>query len=67
MAFIMFIFNMIYLTLQVNQSVDISSNIDYSVGIISDIFYQCKYLLVIQQSISVQHEVHDMSLNHSPE
>lgn len=35
MAFIMFIFNMIYLTLQVNQSVDISSNIDYSVGIIS--------------------------------
>lgn len=67
MAFIMFIFNMIYLTLHVNQSVDISSNIDYSVGIISVIFYQCKYLLVIQQSISVQHEVHDMSLNHSPE
>lgn len=67
MAFIMFIFNMIYLTLQVNQSVDISSNIDYSVGIISVIFYQCKYLLVIQQSISVQHEVHDMSLNQSPE
>lgn len=67
MAFIMFIFNMIYLTLQVNQSVDISSNIDYSVGIISVIFYQCKYLLVIQQSISVQHEVFDMSLNHSPE
>lgn len=65
MAFIMFIFNMIYLTLQVNQSVDISSNIDYSVGIISVIFYQCKYLL--QQSISVQHEVNDMSLNHSPE
>lgn len=59
--------NMIYLTLQVNQSVDISSNIDYSVGIISVIFYQCKYLLVIQQSISVQHEVNDMSLNHSPE
>lgn len=56
---------MIYLTLQVNQSVDISSNIDYSVGIISVIFYQCKYLLVIQQSISVQHEVYDMSLNHS--
>lgn len=54
---------MIYLTLQVNQSVDISSNIDYSVGMISVIFYQCKYLLVIQQSISVQHEV--MSLNHS--
>lgn len=54
---------MIYLTLQVNQSVDISSNIDYSVGIISVIFYQCKYLLVIQQSISVQNEV--MSLNHS--
>lgn len=47
MAFIMFIFNMIYLTLQVNQSVDISSNIDYPVGIISVIFYQCKYLLVI--------------------
>lgn len=47
MAFIMFIFNMIYLTLQVKQSVDISSNIDYSVGIISVIFYQCKYLLVI--------------------
>lgn len=67
MAFIMFIFNMIYLTLQVNQSVDISSNIDYSVGIISVFFYHCKYLLVIQQSISVQHEVHDMSLNHSPE
>lgn len=67
MAFIMFIFNMIYLTLQVNQSVDISSNIDYSVGIISVIFFQCKYLLVIQQSISVQHEVYDMSLNHSPE
>lgn len=65
--FIMFIFNMISLTLQVNQSVDISSNIDYSVGIISVIFYQCKYLLVIQQSISVQHEVYDMSLNHSPE
>lgn len=63
MAFITFIFNMIYLTLQVNQSVDISSNIDYSVGMISVIFYQCKYLLVIQQSISVQHEV--MSLNHS--
>lgn len=59
------LFNMIYLTLQVNQSVDISSNIDYSVGIISVIFYQCKYLLVIQQSISVQHEVNDMSLNHS--
>lgn len=54
---------MIYLTLQVNQSVDISSNIDYPVGIISVIFYQCKYLLVIQQSISVQNEV--MSLNHS--
>lgn len=34
---------------------------------ISYFFYQCKYLLVIQQSISVQHEVHDMSLNHSPE
>lgn len=39
MAFIMFIFNMIYLTLQVNKSVDISSNIDYSVGIISVIFF----------------------------
>lgn len=34
---------------------------------ISYFFYQCKYLLVIQQSISVQHEVHDMSLNHSQE
>lgn len=37
--FIMFIFNMISLTLQVNQSVDISPNIDYSVGIISVIFF----------------------------
>lgn len=41
------IYHMIYLTLQVNQSIEISSNIDYSVGIISVIFYQCKYLLVI--------------------
>lgn len=65
MAFIMFIFNMIYLTLQVNQSVDISSNIDYSVGIISVIFFINVNIcwFNIQQSISVQHEV--MSLNHS--
>lgn len=38
------LYSMIFLTLQVNQFVDISSHIDYLEGLISVIFYQCKYL-----------------------
>lgn len=38
------LYSMIFLTLQVNQFVDISSHIDYLEGLISVIFDQCKYL-----------------------
>lgn len=38
------LYSMIFLTLQVNQFVDISSHIDYLEGLISVIFYQCEYL-----------------------
>lgn len=38
------LYSMIFLTLHVNQFVDISSHIDYLEGLISVIFYQCKYL-----------------------
>lgn len=68
MAFIMFIFKYdIFNTAGQSICWHIIKYWLFSWNHISYFFYQCKYLLVIQQSISVQHEVHDMSLNHSPE